>query len=709
MGIIGEILGTPLGYVMKFCFDIFKNYGVSIIVFTLITKIILFPISMMVQKNSVKMIKMKPELDALKYQYSDDKDGLFDAQNALYKKEKYSPFASIVPLVLQIPLIFGLIDVVYKPLTHLLHLPKGTINAFTNVAHEIAGTNDLGSSPELKIIQYINDPQYVEKFREVGDVAEGNIDSIISKMQAIDMSFFGFDLSAIPSLAFELLLLIPILAGVSALIMCIIQNKINVLQVEQNALSKWGMTAFMIAFSTYFAFLVPAGVGVYWIFGNLFSIPVMYLVNVIYNPKQYIDYKTLNAMKAKAKADAEINKANNKLSKQYYKEICKKGNLESMELMFYSEQSGFYKYFQNIIEAILANSDITIHYVTSDPSDAIFKMNNPRIVPYYIAGNQLITLMMKLECKMVVMTMPDLEKYHIKRSKIKKDIEYVFIDHACSSFNLTYRPGALDYFDTVFIVSKNQGYEVRQMEELRGTHKKRLIKCGYGLIDNMIAAYNKDIKDAPAKENQRPSILIAPSWQYDNILDSCLDNILGDLLAADKYKITVRPHPQYIKRFPLQMEAIIERYKDRFSENFEIQTDFSSNSTVYSADLLITDWSCIAYEYSFTTNKPTLFVDTQMKVINKDYKKIKIQPFDIWARNSVGKSVTKEETAEISKVIDYLLVNYDEYADKIEVLKNEYFYNLGTSGEYGARYIIKRIRPQAENHQNNYSVDTVAV
>lgn len=704
MGIIGEILGTPLGYVMKFCFDIFKNYGLSIIVFTLITKVILFPISMMVQKNSVKMIKMKPELDALKYQYSDDKDGLFDAQNALYKKEKYSPFASIVPLVLQIPLIFGLIDVVYKPLTHLLHLPKGTINAFTNVAQKIAGTSDLGSSPELKIIQYINDPKYVEKFKEVGDVAGGNIDSIISKMQAIDMSFFGFDLSAIPSLAFELLLLIPILAGVSALIMCIIQNKINVLQVEQNALSKWGMTAFMIAFSTYFAFLVPAGVGVYWIFGNLFSIPVMYLVNVIYNPKQYIDYKTLNAMKAKAKADAEINKANNKLSKQYYKEICKKGNLESMELMFYSEQSGFYKYFQNIIEAILANSDITIHYVTSDPNDAIFKMNNPRIVPYYIAGNQLITLMMKLECKMVVMTMPDLEKYHIKRSKVKKDIEYVFIDHACSSFNLTYRPGALDYFDTVFVVSKNQGYEVRQMEELRGTHKKRLIKCGYGLIDNMIAAYNKDIKDAPKKENQRPSILIAPSWQYDNILDSCLDNILGDLLAADKYKITVRPHPQYIRRFPMQMEAIIERYKDRFSENFEIQTDFSSNSTVYSADLLITDWSCIAYEYSFTTNKPTLFVDTQMKVINKDYKKIKIQPFDIWARNSVGKSVTKEETAEISKVIDYLLVNYDEYADKIEVLKNEYFYNLGTSGEYGARYIIKRLRPQAESQPNNDTV-----
>ena len=80
------------------------------------------------------------------------------------------------------------------------------------------------------------------------------------------------------------------------------------------------MTIFMIAFSTYFAFLVPGGVGLYWIFGNLFAIPVMYIVNLIYDPKKYIDYKTLNSMKEKAKEEAKINKENRALSKKYYKE-----------------------------------------------------------------------------------------------------------------------------------------------------------------------------------------------------------------------------------------------------------------------------------------------------------------------------------------------------------------------------------------------------
>lgn len=689
MGIVGEILGTPLGYIMKFCYDIIKNYGIAIIIFTLFTKVILFPVSLMVQKNSIKMIKMKPRLDALKYQYVDDKDSLLDAQSALYKKEKYNPFAGTIPLLLQLPLIFGLIDVVYRPLKHILHFPQDIINAFISKTSEIMGTAQLGSSPELTVMQCISDPKNYDSFMSLQDGALQNsdVDSMIHSMQSIDMNFLGFDLSATPSIVvLNLLFLIPVFAGLSALVMCIVQNKINVLQVEQNAFAQWGMTIFMIAFSCYFAFLVPAGVGVYWIFGNLFSIPVMYLVNIIYNPRKYIDYETLNKLKKKAKEESKTKKENNKLSRKYYKEICKNNNLEKMNLMFYSEQSGFYKYFKNIIEALLEKSDEIIYYVTSDPKDNIFNNKNPRIKPYYISGNHLIALMMKLECKMVVMTTPDLEKYHIKRSKVKKNIEYVYVDHACSSLNMTYRTGAFDHFDTIFVVSRSQGIEVRELEKLRGSKRKRIVKCGYGLIDNMIASYNALEK----KENEKPTILIAPSWQYDNILESCLDNILSELVC-DKYKVIVRPHPQYIKRFPIQMESIIEKYQSQFNENFAIETDFSSNVTVYTADMVITDWSAIAFEFSFTTDKPTLFINTQMKVVNKDYEKIKLKPFDITGRNKVGKAISKEETNNISAVVQEMLENQQSYAQDIRELKNSYFYNLGHSGEAAAEYIIGRI------------------
>lgn len=688
MDIIGNILGVPLGYLMKLCYDLIHNYGIAIIVFTLLTKVILFPVSLMVQKNSIKMIKLKPELDALKFRYVDDKDALLDAQSALYKREKYSPFAGTVPLLIQLPLIFGLIDVVYRPMKHILRFPQPVIDAFISKAAELMGTTELGSSPELVAMRLAALLENRDAFLSLQDGALAGMDvsGMLQQMNSINMHFLGFDLSAVPSLGINYLVLIPLMAGLSALIMCVIQNKINVLQMEQSTASQWGMTAFMIAFSTYFAFLVPAAIGIYWIFGNLFSIPVMYLVNLIYNPGKYIDYDSLHKLKAKEKENAEIEKRNSRLSRQHYKELCKGDTLQKMNLMFYSEQSGFYKYFENIIKALLEKTEEPIYYITSDPNDQIFHCGIDQIKPYYISGNQLIALMMKLECKMVVMTTPDLEKYHIKRSKMKPDIEYVYVDHACTSLNLTYRTGALDHFDTIFAVSRQQGVEVRQMEQLRQTKKKRIVKVGYGLIDNMIASYNALEK----KENEKPTILVAPSWQYDNILDSCLDSMLEDLIC-EKYRVIVRPHPQYIRRFPLQMESILEKYQDRFGPDFMIETDFSSNVTVYTADMVITDWSAIAYEFSFTTNKPTLFINTQMKVVNKDYEKIKMKPFDITARDIIGKSISKEETKNISAAVDELLRNQDSYRQQIDELKNSYFYNLGSSGEAAAEYIVGRL------------------
>ncbi|MFR3091221.1 MAG: hypothetical protein ACLTMP_05360, partial [Eggerthella lenta] len=104
-------------------------------------------------------------------------------------------------------------------------------------------------------------------------------------------------------------------------------------------------------------------------------------------------------------------------------------------IVFYSERSGFYKYFQGAVEWLLANSDACVHYVTSDPNDQVFKLHeaNPRLMPYYIGDKRLITLMMKLDCDVAVMTLDDLENFYIKRSYIRKDIEYVYAFHHMTS------------------------------------------------------------------------------------------------------------------------------------------------------------------------------------------------------------------------------------------------------------------------------------
>ncbi|MBD5132936.1 MAG: membrane protein insertase YidC [Clostridiales bacterium] len=682
MELINTIIGTPLGWLMYGCYRLFRNYGIAILAFTLLTKVVMFPISLLVQKNSIKMVKMKPQLDMLRYQYVDDSDAFLDAQSALYKQEHYNPMAGVIPLLLQLPIILGLLDVVYKPLKHILHLTPELQRAFVEQTARLMSVtvDELGSTAQLSVVERVR--AMPELFADLPGSAEA-----VAQIQNLRMTFFGINLAETPSVhTLDALFLIPVLAGLSALLMCWVQNKVNVLQIEQNKLSQWGMTAFMIAFSTFFAFIVPAGVGLYWTFGNLFSIGVMFLCNAVYSPKEYIDYALLDEMKRSAAEDKERKKRNAALAKKYYKEFFSKENKGNMKIMFYSEGSGFYKYFRALIEALLRDTGLTIHYVTSDPEDAIFQKNEPRIRPYYVDETRLISLMMKLEADMVVMTTPDLEKYHIKRSRVKDNVEYVFMDHGCSSDNLAYRTGALDAYDTLLVVSREQAIEARAIEKLRHVKKKRIIECGYGLIDDMIAAYEAMDK----AENEKTTILIAPSWQYDNIMDSCLDDLV-DALYGRGWRIVIRPHPQYVRRFPTRMKEIIQRYQDKAGEDFVIETDFSSNVTVYTADLVITDWSGIAFEFSFTTDKPSLFINTQMKVVNEDWQKIPLVPFDITARPKVGRQVEKSEVRNLAPVVEELLAHQQDYKERIAALKQQHFYNLGHSGEVGAKYIIHRL------------------
>lgn len=271
------------GIIMRWCYVFVNNYGLSIIVFTIFTKFVLFPISLITQKNSIKMAQMRPELDALKVKYVDDKDRYADAQLELYKKMQYHPLLDMIPLLIQILIVLGLVGVMYCPLSYILRIQDPDI-AMLQKWFEGLGWTLQDNSYQLTMIHEIQNG--------ISGVPE-NLMGLIEKISDFDMNFIGFNLSEKPQLSLHnKLVLIPVLSGVSAWLMCVVQNKINVLQLYAGKWNKIGMTVFMIAFSTYFAFLVPAGVGVYWIFGNLFAIPSMYLVNIVMPPENILIWIT---------------------------------------------------------------------------------------------------------------------------------------------------------------------------------------------------------------------------------------------------------------------------------------------------------------------------------------------------------------------------------------------------------------------------------
>lgn len=702
-----NVLSSALGYVMAFCYKIISNYGIAIILFTLISKFVLLPVSIWVQKNSIKMVKMQPDINRIKAKHFGDKDSIADEQSKLFKKEKYNPLASLIPLAVQIILLLGLVAVIYHPLDYLLHLPSDVIDAFNSLIVSLTGVDPESSSIQLAVVESIKNGTYESQFLALQSQFNGvDIAGILAEVKTLNMNFLGINLSWVPSEVGGIDIIVPAIAGFSAWLLCVAQNASNVLQAEQSKLNKYGMMILSVGLSLYLGWFVPAGVALYWIASNIFAIVQLYLLNWAINPKKYVDYEDLEESKKELAALEGIggNSGKKKLfeknpyakrEKADYKRFF---SVVNKHLVFYSENNGFYKYYAGMIEYILKNTNIVIHYITSDPDDSIFKKaeENSRIKAYYIGEKKLITLMMKLDADVVVMTMPDLENYHIKRSYIRKDIEYIYIPHGMDSLNMTMRTGSMDHFDTVFCTGKHQKEEIKKTEKIYELPEKTLVEWGYCLLDSMRDDYNKMEK----KVSDVKSILIAPSWQKDNIVDSCLDELL-DNLKGHGYKITVRPHPQHVRHMPERMQQL----KDRFANNndIEIQTDFSSNSTVFEADMMITDWSGICYEYAYTTCKPVLFIDTPMKVMNPEYEKIGVEPINIWMRDSIGASLKPDEMDRIPEVVDQILKHTEDYKQKIDEFVHEYVYNLGNSAQVGADYIINAVVRKINDKKNKES------
>lgn len=617
---ITEIVSLPLSMLLGWCYKMLGSYVLAIVVFTLLTKVILLPVSVWVQKNSIAMVRLMPQINRLKIRYYGDKDTIADETQALYKKEKYSPFVSTVPMILQLVMLLGVIEAVKAVM-------GGADTALTAIPAEMGG--------------------------------------------------FAY--------------LMPLGAGIAALALGFGQNRLNPLQREQSKREQWFTNGVSVAISLFLGVYVSLGVGIYWICSNLMSIAQQAVLNLLVNPRKHVDYEALAESKKELAGmdsfSATVSKEDKRREKQDYKRFFSVAN---KHLVFYSEKSGFYKYFKDVIEYLLARSNVVIHYVTNDPKDQIFELakQENRIRPYYIGENRLITLMMKMDADIVVMTCPDLNNYHLKRSYIRKDIEYIYMFHYPLSTHMVLHTGALDHYDTIFCVGEFQFDEIRAAERVYGLPEKKLIAAGYGQLEQLYESYQKM---EPTKRS-RPKVLVAPSWQPDNILDSCIDPLLDSLLAG-AYDVVVRPHPEYVKRFGPRMDAIVARYRDK-DVTFEL--DFSGNSSIFDSDILITDWSGTAYEFSFVTGKPSVFIDTPAKINNPEYGKLGIEPLEFALRSQVGIQVDPKALDTLPSQLDRLLENSSQYAEKILAIREKYIANFGQSGIVGGKYILSALKARQE-------------
>lgn len=278
---IFSLIGIPLGWIMWVIYDFVGNYGLTLLLFTLLMKLIMLPLAIKQQKGLVQMASFKPKMDELKKKYANNQKKLNEEMMELYKKENYSPTASCLPTLLQFPILFGLIDVIYYPLKHIVRLPADTITKAVEVATTVLGEGGMNRySSEISVLQAVHQDAAPFVSALGADVA--------GQLSSFDFSFLGLNLGLQPHvLEFTplFLWLIPILSGLSSLLMTLISMKQNK-GISSGDNTANAMLYMMPLMSVWISYQVPAGVGIYWLLSNLFSALQSFVLYKVYNPTE---------------------------------------------------------------------------------------------------------------------------------------------------------------------------------------------------------------------------------------------------------------------------------------------------------------------------------------------------------------------------------------------------------------------------------------
>ena len=274
MNFIMQIFGIPLGWIMWLMYTLVKNYALTLLLFTVVIKLCMIPLAVKQQQSNIKMQRIRPKIQELQAKYKNNQRKLQEELTELYRRENYSMSAGCLPLLIQLPILFGLLDVIYKPLTHIMRIPADVIAK----AQQIAGVGTNISSVEISILNMVQDTP--EKFAELGA-------DMLAKIQSLDMTAFGLNLSMQPLVDnnyFTWYMLIPIISAVTAFAQGYIMQKASPASAEMGGMKYMNVFSAVMSFSI--ATVVPRGVGMYWIFSNIFGICQTLILNKIWDPQK---------------------------------------------------------------------------------------------------------------------------------------------------------------------------------------------------------------------------------------------------------------------------------------------------------------------------------------------------------------------------------------------------------------------------------------
>jgi hypothetical protein len=357
------------------------------------------------------------------------------------------------------------------------------------------------------------------------------------------------------------------------------------------------------------------------------------------------------------------------------------------QFVVYNEGKQYCNVFKPILDEF-ENLQKELVYLSSAPEDPFFSNGYKFVKTEFIGeGNRAFARLNLLNADVVLMTTPGLDVYQLKRSKAVK--HYIHVLHAPSDATM-YRMFGLDYFDSVLLTGDYQGKDIRVLEKLRTLPKKKLITVGCTYLD----VYAEKIKTISRGENRSLTVLVSPSWGPSALLSRYGEKLLDPLVKTGAH-IIVRPHPQSKKSEGVMLEKLTLKYKDAGNLEWD-----EKNDNIYSlsnADIMISDFSGIIFDYAFLFDKPVLYVKQGLDL--RLYDADDVCPADeLWQFKTVAR-IGIELKEEMFEKIDDIIHNASDNPE-LKAARNrakaEAWQYQGEAGRRIAQYMIETVNSEHE-------------
>ena len=336
--------------------------------------------------------------------------------------------------------------------------------------------------------------------------------------------------------------------------------------------------------------------------------------------------------------------------------------------------------FKPVLDAF-ENHETEVTYFTSCKEDPVFNAEYKFVFSQYIGeGNTAFAKLNFLSADVVLMTTPGLDVYQLKRSRNVK--HYAHLEHSVGDATM-YRMFGLDYFDSILVTGMYKEKDVRWLEEHRNINRKEIVSVGCTYLDE----FKKRIEKIPAEEDHKFTVLLSPSWGPSAILSRYGEKLL-DSLQATGWNIIVRPHPQS----RISEKEILDRLTSRYKDMENIIWDYNSDNifSLKKADIMISDFSGIIYDYTFLCDKPVMYVNADMDLRMYDAWYVPGQkPWQVNAVKKFGIELKESQFSNIKEIIQNAR-DSKELEDLRHKAKNEAWENIGFAGEKVYEFMVSR-------------------